>query len=167
VTKRFQKYSKTTFKEWARCYVDEAFGKACHTGRRDLKVQKAEDTLRRFVGGDRDKDCSGLTASLLGLPATCGGSCDHIALATVADFADCLVCTQDAALASMFSATMGVAPPDVPVAAVNTLAAKCQKQLNKGLEQAAAMPFRRRRLRARRRWPGADRAARRRGSRSA
>lgn len=135
VTKRFQKYSKTNFKEWVRCYVDEAFGRACDTGRRNLKVQKAAATLRRFVGGERDKDCAGLTASLLGLPATCGGSCDHLALATIADFADCLVCTQDAAMASMFSASMGVTPPDVPDAAASTLAAKCQLQLNKGLQQ--------------------------------
>jgi hypothetical protein len=134
-TKRFQKYSKTYFKEWSRCYVDEAFGRACDTGRRDLKVQKAEDKLRSFVGGERDKDCDGLTAPLLGLPATCGGACDYIALQTIQDFADCLVCTQESAMSSMLSATMDVTPPDLPDAAVNSLAAKCQKQLNKGVQQ--------------------------------
>jgi hypothetical protein len=135
VTKRFQKYSKTYIKEWARCYVDEGFGKACDVGRRDLKVQKAEDKFRSFVGGERDKDCDGLTASLLGLPATCGGSCDYIALQSIQDFADCLVCTQEEAMSSMLSATMGVPPPDLPEAAANSAAAKCQKQLNKGVEK--------------------------------
>lgn len=135
VTKRLQKYSKTYFKEWARCYVDEAFGRACDVGRRDLKVEKAEEKFRSFVGGERDKDCDGLTASLLGLAETCGGSCDYIDLNTITDIADCLVCQQEAAMSAMLSATMGVTPPDLPTPAASSLAAKCQKQLNKGLEK--------------------------------
>ena len=138
VSKSLQKYSKTHLKEWARCYTDEAQGKACDTGKRDLKVQKAEVKLRRVVGGDRDKSCEAreLLPSLLGYPSTCPSPCGTIDLIAISDIAECLVCQQEAATSAMLSATSGVTPPDFPSAGANLLVAKCARQLSKGVEKS-------------------------------
>ncbi len=135
VDKQFQKFTKKHVKEWTRCFVDEADGKACDAGRRDTKLQQAEEKLRSVVGGDKDRECAGnsLNASLLGLPATCGGNCSDIALTDITSFADCLVCRQEEASAAMLTAATGVTPPDLPESAPNAQAVSCQRILAKGV----------------------------------
>jgi hypothetical protein len=99
---------------------------------------RAEEKLRRSVGGDRDHDCAGngLSPTLLGMPATCGGACDGIALTSITRYADCLVCRQNASAGSMLTAATGTAPPDLPSTTVSGQALKCQTRLLSGTETA-------------------------------
>lgn len=139
VDKNFRRYSKTHFKEWSRCYVDEVTGVACDTGRRDLKLLKAEAKLRSKIGGEKDRKCEALflTPSLLGIPETCGGSCDSISVNTMSEYVDCLICRQDEAMNQALIDSLGTAPPDLPGNTAGTVdAAKCQKKLSKGIQKA-------------------------------
>jgi hypothetical protein len=138
VDKQFRSYSKRHFKEWTRCFLDEVNGRACNTGRRDLKTQQAESRLRSYVGGSRDRSCagSGMTPVLLGLPSTCGAPCGHVTVNSIAAFVDCLVCMQEAAASAMLSSALGAAPPDFPSRAAATGTAVCQKLLANGTSRA-------------------------------
>jgi hypothetical protein len=131
VDKEFRRYADRHRREWNRCFVDEVRGIACDAGARDLKIQQAESRLLDAVGGAKDKVCAGknLTPSLLGLPGTCGGSC-NIILNGMADLSNCLVCQEDAARDEMLRAGIGTAPPDSPPNVAGTSAAdKCQKDI--------------------------------------
>lgn len=138
IDKQYRIYSKRHLGEWTRCFVDEVTGRACDAGRRDLKAGQAESRLRSYVGGAKDRDCagSGMTPVLLGLPSTCAAPCGAIAVTSMATFADCLVCQQEAAAAAMLSASLGAAPPDVPARAVASGTAVCQQRLAKGTAKA-------------------------------
>lgn len=131
IDKQFRRYTDRHRKEWSRCFLDEVRGLACDTGKRDLKIQQAETRLRDAIGGAKDKHCAGvnLTASLLGLPTTCGGDCD-ITVNSFSTFVDCLVCRQDEARDDMLRDGVGTAPPDVPPnTAANGHAFRCEKQI--------------------------------------
>ena len=131
VDSEFRRYADRHRREWHRCYLDEVNGVACDAGTRDLKIQQAETRFRAAIGGAKDKFCSGagLTASLLGLPPACGGSC-NIAVNSVSAFASCLVCRADEARDDMLRASIGTAPPDLPPNTVGTSAAnRCEKQI--------------------------------------
>ena len=142
IDKQMRKYSKAHTGEWTRCFADEVRGRACDTGRRDLKIQKAEAALRAFVGGDKDRDCGGnsLSPVLLGLPPTCPAPCDGIAVINIDALADCLVCTQEASTQTMLTQAFGVAPPDLPASVPSAAAASCQKSIgnavSKGVQKA-------------------------------
>jgi hypothetical protein len=128
----FRRYATTHLREWHRCYLDEVAGIRCDTGRRDLKLAKAEERLRDAVGGKRDRRCAGagLTPSLLDMPAACGAPCTAIALTDLAAVADCLVCREDAAMRATLAAGLGTAPPDLPPNVVTgTGALGCQRKL--------------------------------------
>jgi hypothetical protein len=63
-------------------------GLACDGGRRDLLIGQAEaPRLRSVLGGAADRSCAArsLTPTSLGLPETCGGTCDTIALENLAE----------------------------------------------------------------------------------
>lgn len=141
IDKQMRKYAKTHASEWTRCFTDEARGRACDSGRRNLKIQKAEAALRAFVGGDKDRDCAGnsLSPVLLGLPPSCPAPCDGVSVLNIDGLANCLVCTQQAATASMLDEGFGVVPPDLPSAAPSPAAAACQKSiagaLSKGVQK--------------------------------
>lgn len=142
IDKQMRKYTKAHTDEWARCFSDEVRGRACDTGRRDLKIEKAEAALRAFVGGDKDRDCAGnsLSPVLLGLPPTCPAPCDGIAVINIDALADCLMCTQEASTATMLSQAFGVLPPDLPPSVPAPAAASCQKSIggavSKGVQKA-------------------------------
>lgn len=131
IDKQMRKYAKAHTREWARCFTDEASGRACDAGRRALKIDKAEASLRAFVGGDKDRDCAARSLSpvLLGLPATCPAPCDGLVVTNIDALADCLVCTQEAATATMLGAAFGVVSPDLPPALASPAAASCQKRI--------------------------------------
>lgn len=138
---QYRKFTKTHLKEWTRCLGDEVRGRACDAGRRDLKLAAAEEKLRSYVGGSRDKRCAGagLSPSLAGLPTTCPAPCDAIPVTNIGGLADCLVCVQEASTDTLLAATYGTLPPDLPAAAP-LLAASCQKGLatamSKGVQKA-------------------------------
>ena len=139
--KNYRKYTKTLLREWGRCYQDEVFGIACDTGARDLKIGNAEDKLRGAIGGAKDRSCAGaaLTPSLLDLPLVCGGDCGDVAITSFADFADCLVCRGDEALADLLDSALGTAPPDLPPNTVtDPLAQSCQKKLLTAAQKGVA-----------------------------
>jgi len=142
IDKQYRKFTKTHLKEWTRCLTDEVRGRACDSGRRALKLAAAEEKLRSYVGGARDKFCAGasLSPSLAGLPTTCPAPCDGIAVTNIGGLADCLVCVQEAASDAMLSATYGVTPPDLPAAAPSLLAARCQKLLATAMTKAILKP---------------------------
>jgi hypothetical protein len=140
IDKEFRKYSDRHRREWHRCFLDEVKGLACDAGTRDLEIQQAETRFRAVVGGAKDKVCAGdnLSASLLGIPATCGGGC-NIAVSGIASFASCLVCRQDEARDAMLRDGVGTAPPDVPPnVAANADANRCQKQIATRLAKGIA-----------------------------
>jgi hypothetical protein len=137
VQKRMAKYGKTHLKEWGRCYLDELGGIACDTGRRDLKIAKAADKLRSAVGGASDKRCAGagLTPALLDLPDSCGAPCEPIELHSISDWADCLVCRQDAGTDAMLDAVVGTSPPDLPPDVLGPDSLRCSGKLAKGIRK--------------------------------
>jgi hypothetical protein len=132
VLKAYRKYVKTHLRAWNRCYADEFAGIACDAGVRDLKIAKAAAKLRKGIGGVKDKLCAGenLVPSLLGLPATCGGDCDEIALAGMSQYADCLVCREETGRDDALDVALGSFPPDLPASlAGSEEAAECQENL--------------------------------------
>lgn len=135
IDKQYRKYAKAHVSEWARCLTDEVSGRACDAGRRDLRLQAAEERLRSYVGGSKDKFCAGasLSPTLAGLPTTCPAPCDGIAVTNMLRLADCLVCTQAAVNDAMLSATYGVTPPDLPPAVSSLQARSCQKSIAKAM----------------------------------
>ncbi|MDX2169960.1 MAG: hypothetical protein SF182_23020 [Deltaproteobacteria bacterium] len=135
IDKQYRKYAKTNLSEWTRCLTDEVSGRACDVGRRDLRLQAAEERLRSYVGGSKDKLCAGasLSPTLAGLPTTCPAPCDGIAVTNMLHLADCLVCTQAAVTDAMLSATYGVTPPDLPPAVASLQARSCQKSIAKAM----------------------------------
>lgn len=139
VAKRFGRYSKGHLREWDRCYVDAAWGRACSEGLREVRLSTAEDKLGRSLGGNRDRVCApqGLTPSLLDLADDCGGACETIELGGLDDLVDCLVCRQDEATADIFEAASGSNPPDLPAVAVTAEAASCQARLLKVTAKSA------------------------------
>jgi hypothetical protein len=135
IDKQYRKFSKTHVSEWTRCLGDEVRGRACDTGRRDLKLEAAEERLRSYVGGSKDKLCAGasLSPSLAGLPITCPAPCDSIPVTNMLHLADCLVCTQEAVTNAMLAATYGVTPPDLPPAVSSLQSMSCQKSIAKAM----------------------------------
>ncbi|MGH7895654.1 MAG: hypothetical protein ACREQL_13365 [Candidatus Binatia bacterium] len=138
VERQMERYTKTHLREWGTCYVAELGGVACNAGTRDLRVGQAEATLRAYVGGSNDRFCAAksLTPTRLGLPATCGGTCDAIALHTIGDLADCLVCRQQEATDAMLGESVGTVPPDVPGNVLGAGALRCNRTLIKASEKA-------------------------------
>lgn len=131
IDKEFRRYSDRVFREWNRCFVDEVRGLACDAGARDLALAQAETRFRNAVGGSKDEVCAGdnLSASLLGLPPACGGTCDQ-AVTSIASFASCLVCRANEGRDEMLRQGIGTAPPDAPSNVAGTRAAnKCEKQI--------------------------------------
>lgn len=131
IDKELRRYSDRAFREWNRCFVDEVRGIACDVGTRDLKIAQAETRFRDAVGGVKDEVCAGdnLNGSLLGLPPTCGGTCNQ-AVTTIASFASCLVCRANEGRDEMLRQGIGTAPPDSPPNIAGTRAAnKCEKQV--------------------------------------
>lgn len=136
--RRFGRLVRTSLKEWGRCYLDELEGVACDTGRRDLKIAQAEAKLRAALGGARDRRCAGkgLTPSRIDLPAACGAPCQVISLGTMADWADCLVCREQAAADALLQATVGAAPPDLPPAVLGGDAHACAAKVVAGVTRS-------------------------------
>jgi hypothetical protein len=137
IDKQMRKYTKAHTAEWARCFADEVRGRACDTGRRDLKIEKAEAALRAFVGGEKDRDCAGnsLSPVMLGLSPTCPAPCDGIAVLNIDALVDCLVCTQEASTQTMLTEAFGVAPPDLPASVPSSTAANCQKSIGSAVSK--------------------------------
>jgi len=138
VNKAYRKYTKTQQRLWGDCYTDEVQGVACDTGKRDLRLEKAEAKLRSVVGGDKDKACGpqGLNGLNLGLSLQCGGSCSAIVQNTLTDYADCLVCRMDSARDDMLTAAVGTVPPDLPAnTAATSGAASCQERLQRATQK--------------------------------
>lgn len=133
--KRYEQYSRTHLKEWGRCYLDELRGVACNTGRRDLKIAQAQAKLRAFVGGSKDRFCSGegLTPARLDLPIQCAAPCGSITLDSISAWADCLICRQDSAMSDMLEASIGASPPDLPDPIGNE-AQKCGRSVVKAMQ---------------------------------
>lgn len=138
VDRQTQGYAKTALREWERCYLDEARGRACDAGRRTQKIANAGAALFSRVGGAKDVACAGksLNPVLLGVPTVCGGGCSQIAVTSIARYADCLHCRADVSTADGLAASFGVRPPDLPNAIVSKLAAACQKKVIKGMRKA-------------------------------
>lgn len=136
--KRMEHYTRTHLNEWGRCYLDELAGVACDTGRRDTKIAASAAALRSFVGGAKDKKCAGngITPTRLDLPTTCPAPCEGVAMGTIAGWADCLVCQQDAATETMLQQTIGVTPPDLPPEVLATLPQRCERLLVRGVRNA-------------------------------
>jgi hypothetical protein len=134
--KGLERLTKAHLREWGDCYLDELAGVACDTAKRDFRIAKAEAKLRSVVGGDRDRRCAAqsLSASLLGLPAQCGAPCGSITQNTMSRIADCLVCQQNAATNAMLTATVGTAPPDLPLTTLGPAAQRCSQQLVTGVQ---------------------------------
>lgn len=134
--KGLERLTKAHLREWGDCYLDEAAGVACDTAKRDVRIAKAEAKLRSVVGGARDRNCAGasMSAGLLGLPAQCGAPCGSITQNTMTRIADCLVCQQTAATNAMLTATIGTAPPDLPMTTLSPAAQRCSQQLVIGVQ---------------------------------
>jgi hypothetical protein len=98
---------------------------------------RAEEKLRLYVGGAKDRDCAGngMNPTILGLPLTCPAPCDDIFIGNILSYADCLVCQQNASTSDMLAATVGATPPDLPIGTLSPLALKCQKHLLSGAER--------------------------------
>jgi hypothetical protein len=140
IDKYFRGYTKTHFREWSRCYLDEVKGVACDAARRDLQVDKSAAKLRERIGGEKDRRCqsAGVTPVLLGYPDNCGGGCGDIEVTTYDSYLDCLTCRQDEARDAMLAAALGTAPPDLPPNVISGQSATCQKTLLKAVEKAIA-----------------------------
>jgi hypothetical protein len=138
--KRLAKLGRTSLKEWGRCYLDELAGVACDAGHRNLKLAQAEARLRNALGGSRDRRCAGagLTPSRLDLPDFCAAPCGSIELNTIADWADCLVCRQEAATDAMLEAAIGTSPPDLPANLLGKEALRCNAKVVKGMQRGIA-----------------------------
>jgi hypothetical protein len=140
VQKEAERLAKVALSTWGACYLDELGGRACDTGRRDLKIARAEARFAAVVGGEKDRRCAkiNITPSRLGMPGTCGGSCDAIELHTMADVSACVICRQRAVTNDFLSASIGAAPPDVPGNRPGAPAQKCNRglviALQKGLK---------------------------------
>jgi hypothetical protein len=137
IDKQMRKYTKAHTNEWARCFADEVRGRACDTGRRELKIQKAEAALRAFVGGDKDRECAAnsLSPVLLGLSPACPAPCDGITATNIDGLVDCLVCTQEASTATLLTEGFGVMPPDLPPSVPSSAAASCQKSIGSAMSK--------------------------------
>lgn len=134
------RYGKAHLAAWARCQADEAAGKGCRLGRRNVALLRAEAKLRDAIGGERDRHCARakLSPSLLGQPDRCGGGCGHIELDSFGELADCLICRQGEARDALLGAALGAAPPDLPARAGSRGAERCQARLLKGARKIAA-----------------------------
>lgn len=78
-----------------------------------------------------------MTTSLLGLPNTCGGDCSSIEINSLSDYADCLICRQEAGTNDYLEAALGTAPPDLPPnQAGNDAALACQQLILNGTAKA-------------------------------
>src|SRR5262249_14486948 len=116
VAKQMERYTKVHAKEWSACFTAEQRGFACDAGRPDLLIGQAEARLGFALGGRMDRESAppSSTPVRLGLPETCGGSCDAIELPTLPTLPDWLVCQQQAATGAMLAAAVGTSPPDLP-----------------------------------------------------
>lgn len=135
VEKEAERLAKVQLGAWSACYLDEMDGRACDTGRRDLKIARAEARFAAVVGGAKDQRCAkvNITPSRLGMPSTCGGSCDTIELHNMADVASCVICRQRTVTNDFLAASIGTTPPDVPGNHPGAAGQKC----NRGLVTAA------------------------------
>ena len=140
VEKQAERFAKIHLREWSECFLDELSGIACDTGRRDLELSRAEAKLRSYVGGDRDRRCAGadLTPAKLDLPDACGSPCESITIGNLSDWADCLVCRQEAATEEMLRETLGAQAPDLPPAALAPPARQCSRGLARGVRIGVA-----------------------------
>lgn len=131
VDRAMRRYGKTHLAAWTRCQADEAAGKGCRLGRRNVALLRAEEKLRDAIGGERDRRCAGasLSPSLLGHSDRCGGGCGHIELDSFGELADCLICRQGEARDALLDAALGAAPPDLPARAGSRAAERCQSRL--------------------------------------
>jgi len=138
VQRRVTALTRTHTKEWGACFVAEQRGTACDAGRRDLRIAQAEARLRDVLGGTGDRACAaaGLTPTLLGLPAQCGGGCGAIAVTSLARWADCLVCRQNEATSTMLDASVGTALPDLPPGALGGVQQGCARAVVAGMQRA-------------------------------
>jgi hypothetical protein len=135
-----RRYGKTHLAEWTRCQGDEAAGKACDVGRRNVALLKAEAKLRDALSGGRGRRCASanLSPSLIGQPEVCGGGCGAIELDDFDDLTDCLVCRQGEARDALLGAALGTAPPDLPARAGSRDAERCQARLLADARKTAA-----------------------------
>jgi hypothetical protein len=135
-----RRYSKTQLLETGRCQADEARGRACRTGARDLSLLRAQKKLGDAFGGDRDRACAegGLSPTLIGQDEYCGGSCGAIRLVQFPDLAECLACRHDEVSDALLAATLGAAPPDPPGVAETAPAGRCAASLVTGARTAVA-----------------------------
>jgi hypothetical protein len=138
VDRQVQAYAKRSLLEWERCFLDETRGRACDSGRRDMRILQGADKLRSQVGGSKDKACAGngLAPVFLGVPNTCGGGCSSIAVNSISSFADCLVCRVDESVVLSLQSAFGVQPPDLPDPAATAAVSSCQKKIAKGVRKA-------------------------------
>jgi len=137
VQREAERLAKMELTAWGACYLDEVGGRACDTGRRDLKIAQAEARFTAAVGGARDRRCTptNITPSRLGMPATCGDPCAAIELHTMADVAACVLCRQHAVTNDFLRASIGIAPPDLPANRPNAAAQKCNRSLVRALQK--------------------------------
>lgn len=138
VQRRFASLSRTHLKEWGSCFVAELRGQACDAGRRDLRIAQAEARLRDTMGGASDRACgsAGLTPTLLGLPAQCGGGCGAITVNSLSRWADCLVCRQQEATSAMLDASVGTALPDLPEGSLGQTQQRCTKAVVASMQRS-------------------------------
>jgi hypothetical protein len=135
-----RRYTGAQLLESGRCQTDEARGRACREGARDVALLRAAGKLRTAFGGTRDRACAndGLSPSLIGQDATCGGACGSIALVDFGDLADCLVCRHEEVSDALFAEILGAAPPDPPGVAETAAAGKCAASLVAGARKVVA-----------------------------
>jgi hypothetical protein len=139
IDRAYRKYSRTVLDAWTRCATDESRGVICRRGKRDQTIARAEDKLRRSVGGDRDKACAGASISPVRLdyPLVCGGGCNAIGVTGISALTECLVCRHDEVVDRALLALVGTPPPDLPATtAASEGAAKCITQTAKAFTRA-------------------------------
>ncbi len=139
MAKEFTRYSKTHFKEWGDCQLDELGGQICDGGGRDYQIARREARLLATIGGDRDEDCLGsdLTRVLLDYSASCGAPCDDLTVSNFPDIAECLICRQGAGMQDLLGVVAGSSPPALPSATIDDAGhLKCVEKVEKTAEKA-------------------------------
>jgi hypothetical protein len=135
-----RRYTKTQLLETTRCATDEARGRACRAGARDVALLRAEAKLLPVFGGAKDRACAagGLSPTLIGQDDRCGEGCDTIRLVTFPDLAECLVCRQQEVSDGLVAALLGAAPPDRPGIAETAPAGRCAAAITAGARKLVA-----------------------------
>ena len=135
-----RRYTKTQLLEETRCSTDEARGRACRAGARDLALLRAEEKLLPYFGGAKDRACAegGLSPTLIGQDDDCGTGCESIRLVTFPDLAACLVCRHEEVSNDLIAALLGAAPPDQPGVAATAAAGRCAENIATGARKLVA-----------------------------